>query len=228
VRIRKGLAATFVVAAALFGPAAVAYGAETGDEPGVEAEEEHDISHAAEECIHLLEDGGEPDDCNEAPSPILPATDELVWGGISFVILFALLAKFAYPAMKQGMEARTERIRSSLDEAESAKATAQQVLDDYQRQLADARGEAARILEEARQAADAMRKDLLQRAEADATATRERAQADIQVAVDRAKADLQAQVATLAVDLAEKVVAANLDRDAQMRLIENYINEVNR
>src|SRR2546423_1105178 len=39
----------------------------------------------AKECIDKLENGGKIDDCQKAPSPILPAANELLWGGISFV-----------------------------------------------------------------------------------------------------------------------------------------------
>jgi F-type H+-transporting ATPase subunit b len=166
-------------------------------------------------------------DCAKAPNPLLPATNEIVWGGIGFLVVLVFISKFGFPAVKRGMEARTERIRESLDEAERAKAEAQAALDDYQRQLADARNEAARIIEEARQAADAMRRELMARAEADAQATRDRAQADIAAAVERATADLRAQVAELTVQAAEMVLQRELaDREAQVRLIEEYINQV--
>src|SRR5207249_8720504 len=94
---------------------------------------------AEKECIDKLEHGGAIDDCQKAPSPILPATNELIWGAISFVILFYLLAKFAYPGLKKGMDERAEKIRTGLDDAERAKSDAQRILDEYQRQLADAK-----------------------------------------------------------------------------------------
>jgi F-type H+-transporting ATPase subunit b len=166
-------------------------------------------------------------DCAKAPNPLLPATNEIVWGSIGFIVVFVFLAKFGFPAVKDGMNARAERIRNSLDEAERTKTEAQTILDEYQRQLADAKNEAARIVDEARQAADAMRRDLMSKAEAEAQATRERAQADIQTQVERATADLRAQVAQLSVDAAEMVVKNQLtDRDAQLRLVEDYIAQV--
>jgi len=42
----------------------------------------------------------------EAPNPIIPAMDEVIWGTLSFLILFAVMAKFAYPALKKAMDAR--------------------------------------------------------------------------------------------------------------------------
>jgi F-type H+-transporting ATPase subunit b len=192
---------------------------------GAAAQEKH-ISHTAKECIEKLEAGGEPNDCQEAPSPILPATDEIIFGGLAFVILFILMAKVAYPGIKKGMEDRAQRIRQNLDDAERVRAEAQGVLEDYQRQVGDAKAEAARIIDEARQTAEQLRRDLMARAEAEAAEVRTRSQDDVLAAQERAVADLRGQVATLAIDLAEKVVERNLDRDTNVALINSYIDQV--
>ena len=42
----------------------------------------------------------------ETTNPILPATNELIWGAISFTILFVVLAKLAWPALKKGLDER--------------------------------------------------------------------------------------------------------------------------
>jgi F-type H+-transporting ATPase subunit b len=180
------------------------------------------------ECIEKLEGGGAIDDCQKAPSLIMPAKNELIWGALSFIIVFLALAKFAYPAMKKGMEDRTNRIRSSLDDAERSKNEAQGILDEYQRQLADARNEANRIIEEARQTADQLRRDLVTRAEQEAQELRQRTAEDIEAAKQRAMADLQTRVRDLTIDVAEKVVGHALDRDTQRALVDGYIAELER
>lgn len=195
--------------------------------PAQEGSGEPDFAdHEAEECAHILEDGGEVDDCQEAPSQILPEPNEIIWGALAFVILLVIMWKFALPGVKKMMEQRTERIRQDLERAEQAKTEAEATLSEYQQQLADSRNEGARIVEEARQAADQVRQDLISRAEADAAEVRQRAQQDVNLATDRAMADLQRRVADLSIELAEKVVERNLDHDTQIALIESYINEV--
>ena len=192
---------------------------ESGSEP--------EISHAAEECIELLEAGNaEPEDCHEAPNPILPATNELIWGAISFTVLFVLLAKFAWPGMKQGLEARTERIRSDLAGAESAKEEAERVLGEYRAQLADAKAEAGRIIEEARQQADAVRRDQETRVQTEIAEMRERAASDVEGAKAQALADLRRDVADLAIGAAEVIVQRSLDHETQTQLVEQYIDSV--
>jgi F-type H+-transporting ATPase subunit b len=222
VRIRHWLAGIGVVALASFAVGGSAFAAET--DPSGEGTVKP--AEAEEECIHLLEEGGKIDDCQEAPSPILPETNEIIWGSIAFALLFLAFLKWGLPAVRNMMATREERIRSDLERAEQAKVEAEQVLEQYRAQLADARAEASRILEEARQAADQMRRDLIARAETEATELRNRAQQDVELATQRAMADLQRRVAELSIELAERIVERSLDRDTQLQLIENYINEV--
>lgn len=223
-RTRLLLAALFLLLLGFVGFTGSAHAQESegseGDEPEVE------LTEANEECIHLLEEGKDVDDCQEAPSPILPATNELIWGALSFAVLFGLLAKFGFPAIKKGMADRTERIKADVDAAESAKAEATAKAAEYDAKLAEARSEAARIIEEARQDADSYRSD--KRAEVDAEIARmkEQAAADVESSKAQAIADIRGEVATLAIGAAETVVGQNLDREANVALVEQFIDSV--
>ena len=208
----RRLLAGFVLAASVV---VVSAGPVSAQEP---TEEQRCIIQAAEQNKEVKE-------CVKTPNPFLPETHELVWGALSFVVLFAVMRWFAYPSVKKGMDARAEKIKSSLDEAESTRVEAQGILDEYRKQLADAKNESARIIEEARQAADKLRQDLKRQAEAEVADVKARAQEDIAAQLDRARADLQSQVAALSVDLAEKVVERSLDRQTNLALIENFIRE---
>jgi F-type H+-transporting ATPase subunit b len=213
--IALGVGALFVLAA----PGAV--GAGEGGEERIEFADEE-----AEECFELLAEGKEVDECQEAPSPILPELNEIIWGGLAFLVLFVVLWKVGLPPIRNMMKQREDRIRADLERAEQAKLEAEETLSDYRRQLADARNEAGRIIEEARQSADQVARDLRARADADAAQIRERAGQDVALATERAQADLQSRVAELTIELAEKVVERNLDRDTQQALIESYIDQV--
>jgi F-type H+-transporting ATPase subunit b len=218
VRIRALFASTVLALAGLLALAPAAYAQEEGGE--------EDISHATEECVERAIEEDDPDACQEAPSPILPATDELVWGTLSFLVLLFLLWRFAYPAIKQGMQARTERIRAELAGAEQAKAEAQELLDQYRAQLNEARSEAGGIIEEARQAADQIKRDQATRLQTELAEIRARAVADIDAAKAQAMTELRSEVAQLAIGAAETVVKRNLDAATQTQLVEDYINQV--
>ena len=175
---------------------------------------------------HLVAMAVQAADTQKAPNPILPKVNEIIWGTLAFLVLLAVMWKFAFPAVTKMMNDRTERIRANLDDADRVKAEAQQILDDYQRQLADVRGEANRIIEEARQTAESLRRDLMDRAEAEVAELRQRSTDEIQAAKDRALADLRVQVAGIAIGAAEKIVEKSLDRDTNLQLVENYINSL--
>jgi F-type H+-transporting ATPase subunit b len=211
-RIRLFIAATAIGLVGVIAAPGVAQAQPAGD--------------AEEECIELLEDGKKIDDCQEAPSLILPETNEIIWGGAAFFILLLVMWKYALPPVRNMMKTREDRIRSDLERAEEARTEAEAELANYRRQVADARNEAARIIEEARQSADEVKRQIQSQAEADAAEIRTRAQEDIRLATDRAQAELQGRVAELSIELAEKIVERNLDRDTQLALVESYIGQV--
>lgn len=159
-------------------------------------------------------------------NPMVPETNELIYSFIAFIVLVVLFLKFAYPAVKKGMDDRTQRIRSNLDEAEKAKNEATSVLTEYQHQLQDAKGESNRIIEEARQQADKLRKDLAAQAQNEVNEMKAKAAEDIKAAQARATADLQASIGDLVIQLSEKVIERNLDRDTNIALVNRYIEQV--
>jgi len=201
------------------------------------AAEDHnkEVFECVEKAIENNVEGNNPDyegfkndldDCNKAKSLVTPAVPEIVWGGIAFLIVLAVLMKFAFPALKKGLKQREETIREELESASRAREEAEAEAAQYRAQIGDARGEANTIVEEARADAERIRREMLERAENEAADVRQRAQEDINLAQERAMADLRAQVTDLSIDLAEKVVEQSLDRETQVALIDRYIDSV--
>lgn len=207
---------------------------------GVAANPAHAAGESEEKCLieaveNASNESGEVDEaaleaevqaCKQAPNQLLPETNEIIWGGLAFLIVFLFLWKMGLPTIKKGMAARTERIQNDLDSAEAQRTEATAILEEYKAQLADARQESARIIEEARQAADSVRSDLQAKAEADIAEMRQRAAADIESAKAQAIADLRGEVTALAIGAAEQVVGRNLDQDTNAALVEAYIDQV--
>ncbi|MFN2589107.1 MAG: F0F1 ATP synthase subunit B [Actinomycetota bacterium] len=179
--------------------------------------------------LFAQEQGEETTEHADEPSGVdlvLPAIEELIWGVIVFLLVAAFLVKVVFPKIRQGIEAREQRIQGDLEAAESAKADAQRELEQYRAQLADARGEANRIIEEARQQAEQVRKDITARAEKDAEAIVARAQETIQAERTRTIQELQGTIAAISIDLAEKVVGRSLDDRTQREFVDAYIRDV--
>jgi F-type H+-transporting ATPase subunit b len=157
---------------------------------------------------------------------ILPAIDELIWGAVAFALVLFVLNKFAFPKLREAVEARENQIKGDLEAAERARTDAENEKRQYQQQIADSRGEANRIVEEARQQAEQVRKDVIAKAQTEAEAITTRAQESI--AAERASTmqELQATVAAMSIQLAEKVVGRSIDASAQKEMVDAYIRDV--
>jgi len=181
------------------------------------------MRYVATELLLAAEEGAEE---TSGTDLILPPIDELLWGAIAFAVVFFVLNKFAFPALRKNVEARDKQIQGDLKQAENAKHEAQRQLDEYKRQLADARGEANKIVEDARQSAEQVRKDLIAKAEQEAEQIVSRAQEQIEAERSRALSELQGTVSELSVQLAEKIVNRSIDASTHRDLVDNYIKEV--
>jgi F-type H+-transporting ATPase subunit b len=157
---------------------------------------------------------------------VLPEPAELVGGALAFLVVAGLLGWKVWPRIRDAVQNRENQIQASLEDAEKAKADAEQSRRNYEEQIADARSEANRIIEEARQSAEQVRKDLVAKAEAEAQQIVERAQEQIEQERQRTVQELQGSIADMSVQLAERVVGRSLDGPAQRELVDAYIRDV--
>lgn len=160
-------------------------------------------------------------------NPIIPVWQEIVVGSIAFAVLCFVLMKFVFPQMEKTFAARVDAIEGGIKRAEAAQAEANQLLEQYKAQLAEARTEAARIRDEARADAEGIRQDVLAKAREESdriiTAGREQLAAQRESIVR----DLRSEVGTLAVDLASKIVGESLADEARSRgTVDRFINEL--
>ena len=159
-------------------------------------------------------------------NPILPAANELIWGTIAFLILLVLMYRTVWPSVDKAFKDRRANIEGKLEEAERERQEADELLEQYRRRLRDAEDETQRILDEARSNAERVRRELLAKAEADAGRELERARQAIRSERDQAISQLRGEVGTLAIELATRVVGDSLDRERQLHLVDQYIDEL--
>lgn len=163
----------------------------------------------------------------EDPNPLVPHIAEIIVGLIAFGILYYFVAKFVVPRFEKSFAERTEAIEGGLAKAEVAQAEAAAALEQYQAQLADARGEAGQIREEARAQGSAILAEMRQQAQSESDRLVANAQAQIEAERAAAVASLHAEVGTLASQLAEKIVGEALsDDERQQRVIDRFIADL--
>lgn len=160
---------------------------------------------------------------------ILPAKTmiyEVVVSLVSFLVLFGVLAKFAFPPITKMLDKRSDTIRESLEASEATRIEAERLLEEYKVQMTEARQEAARVIEQGRKIAETMKTEIMAKANEDAQALLVKAREGIQAEKKAAIAELQASVADLSVAVAGKLIGETLSTADHAKLIERYVAEV--
>ena len=160
-------------------------------------------------------------------NPIVPLWQEIVVGTIAFAILCFVLMKFVFPMMEKTFAARVDAIEGGIKRAETAQAEANQLLEQYRAQLAEARTEAARIRDEARADAEGIRQDILAKAREESDRIICAGQEQLNAQRESIVRDLRSEIGTLAVDLASKIVGEALADEARRQgTVERFIDEL--
>jgi F-type H+-transporting ATPase subunit b len=144
---------------------------------------------------------------------------------VNFGILLLLLYLFAYKPILRMLDQRSQRIRESLEAAESTKQQAAQSQAEMKAQLEESRREAQRLIEEARQMADRYRQEEQAHARQEVEAFIAKAREDIRHERDDVMEEVRKHFADLAIVAAEKVVQRSVDRRVHAELIEQVLKE---
>jgi F-type H+-transporting ATPase subunit b len=166
------------------------------------------------------------EDPSQSISWILPERAEYVYGGLSSLIIFGLLWKFAGPLIKKAFVARTERIQGELDSSANARREAEEEATRIRSALGDIAAERARILAEADAQAAALLQEGRGRIEVEMRDLQAKAEADIASATSRSSDELRAEIARLSSVAAERTVSSTLDDGTKQGLIEDFISKV--
>lgn len=157
---------------------------------------------------------------------VLPEINELIAGIIAFAIVFVFVWKWGRPAINRMLTARQEAITGQLTAAENTKHEAESLLTDYKKQIAAARDEANNIVEDARRSAEALRTDVVGKAEIEAETIVRKAREEAAGERERAVGAIRQEVASLSLDVARRVVTESVDADAQKKLVDRYIADL--
>jgi len=150
----------------------------------------------------------------------------IIWTLLVFVILLGLLWKFAFPSIVKSVEERERRIQKQLEDAEKANAEAQRLLEEHKKQIAAARNEAHEILAKAKTVSQKERETLLAKAREEYDALLNRARKDIDAEKEKAILALRREAVELSIAAASRVIEANLDTDANRKLVTEFLESL--
>ncbi|MDQ3382601.1 MAG: F0F1 ATP synthase subunit B [Actinomycetota bacterium] len=163
----------------------------------------------------------------ESAYPIIPHPVELVFGLVTFAILYFVVRKYVVPRLEQIYTDRTAAIEGGMERAEKAQAEAEAALKEYKAQLAEARDEAGRIREEAKEQGAQIIAEMREQAQTESARITGTAHKQIEAERQQALVTLRGEVGQLSADLASRIVGESLHDEArQAGIVDRFLSEL--
>ncbi|WP_196596132.1 F0F1 ATP synthase subunit B [Pectinatus frisingensis] len=147
---------------------------------------------------------------------------------VNFIVLVILLKKFAYKPIMKMLHDRQAKIANSIESAENDEKKAQQVLGEYQKQLADARVSAQSIVDKAMKRAQEEHDVSIAQTKQEIEQMRKNAKEDIARDRERAAMQLKGEVVSLSMAAASKIIAVNIDESTNKKLVGDFIEKLDK
>ena len=163
----------------------------------------------------------------EGHAPAGPLTVEgglMVWTIVVFLILLAILRRFAWPAILGAVQAREAALEAQLAEAARDRAEAASLLAEHKKLVADAKTQAHAIISDARVVAEKERAVAAEKTKGEQEELLARARREIEAERDRAVADLRREAVDLSLAAASKLIGERLSGEAARRLVTEYLS----
>ena len=151
--------------------------------------------------------------------------DVLITGVNIFILFFAMSYLLFNPA-RDFLEKRRAKIANDLETAKSSKEDAVALKAEYEAKLKAIDKEAEAILEDARKKAKKQEAEIVAEAKAEAARIIERANREIDLERKKALDDVKTEMVSIASLMAKKAVAASIDVKIQDALIEETLKEM--
>ena len=145
---------------------------------------------------------------------------------VVFGLLVWLLSIYAWGPIVAGLQAREDKIRTDIEEAERARAEARRQQAEYAAQMEGAEQRVRQMIDRAQLDGHQLAKRIRDEAEADAKQIKERTTREIDAARQQAVADVREQAATLSVAIAEKILRRNLNEGDQQELVRASLDQM--
>ena len=149
-----------------------------------------------------------------------------IWTIFTFLVLVALLSKFAWKPLMLMLDTRQESIKKSLADADTAKRELERLQEESSHIIRKARVEAESILSKSSSDAEKLREEMKVKAKAEADAIVKESQRQIEIETGRALRQIRSEVADLSIAIASKVIQRNVSKEDNSRLIEDTLKQI--
>lgn len=159
---------------------------------------------------------------------VQPDPGLFIWTIVTFLVLLALLSKFAWTPLLTALQARQDRIAQSLDEAKQAHEEAERLTRESSEIIRQAHAEAGAIVAAGRADGERVRDEIKQKAKGEAAAILAAAERRVEAESVRARDDVRRDAGELAVAIASKLIRRNITQEDNRAMIDQMIESLPR
>ena len=210
----------FIAVALPFSPSLL-LAAAPADDHKVEVSSDSDVS--GDKPVGHEPDGHTEKEALSNPLGIDP--DLAGWTGIVFLVLMAVLWKFAWGPISEGLEKREKAVAENISEAQRQNEEARKLLSEHEAKLAGAASEVRQMLDDAKRDAESQKDKILADAQAAASSEKDRALREIDAAKNAVLQELAEKSVDTAVGLAGKIVRRQLSSEDHSELIDDALQK---
>lgn len=144
---------------------------------------------------------------------------------ISTILIVLIAKKFFWSKLVAFVEKRQQLVQANIDSSLALKKEAEDLKDQYDKQIMSAGQEANVILENARAQATQEKKQILSKAQQEAVLLKQKAQEDIEREKRNAQNSMKDAIGEVAVDVAKRFVANQMDEETQKKYVDDFLSE---
>jgi F-type H+-transporting ATPase subunit b len=157
---------------------------------------------------------------------VQPDPGLFIWTILTFLVLVALLARFAWRPLLEALDRRQAAIAKSLEDAQRARQELERLQRESAEMMRQARVEADAIVSRSRSDAEVLREELKQKSRAEAAAIVKNAEKQIQLETARAIQQIRNETIDLSVAIASKILRRQVSKEDHEGLIEETLKQV--
>ena len=149
----------------------------------------------------------------------------IFWAVFNVIVLFILLRIFLFKPINKIKSERTRTIQDNLDSAQRAKEEAEELRQQYEGSISEAKEKANQIIMKAHEDAESERSAIIKKSQEEADKIVDDADKAIENERKRVLRQAQSQIADLAIEAASKIIGENVDDEKNRRLVDQFLSE---
>ncbi len=144
---------------------------------------------------------------------------------VNVLVFFALMKHFLFKPVNEIMEKRNAQIQGDLDDAANEKEEALKLKKDYEESIADAKQEAADIIDKAKKSSAKEHDEAIAKTKEETDKMIADAKESIEADREKAMLGLRQEIASIAMAAASQVINRNLDEEANKKYLDDFLGE---